>query len=52
MYPKLRDCTLPEYETFQQYMVGDDVFRKMCVMYHGIDEYKWVMVLLGKVNEC
>ena len=51
MYHKLRYYTLPEYNIFQQYMVGDDVFRKMCVMYHGMDEYKWVMLFLSKINE-
>ena len=51
MYPQLSKFTLPSFESYQQYMVKDDVFKRMTIMYNGTHIYKWMSVLLSVKNE-
>ena len=51
MYPKLKDYVLPDKMTFQQYLLTDNRFLDIMILFHGKIEFKWIEMLVNDENE-
>ena len=51
MFPKIKEYTLPNDMNFQQYIIEDNTFQDIMIMYHGKEEYKWIQMLADRDNK-